>query len=139
MSLLDTTPYVFVYGTLKYGHGNWSWALSDEDYLGPRTTSEEFVLGDMGFPFAFPKGALEGLDVDEELFKPVLGDLFEVSSMTTMNKLDSLESEGSLYHRKLAQLTDGTTAWMYQCYDPHYLSKLYRCSETDQGEWEWKR
>lgn len=134
---LDITPYVFVYGTLKKGHGNWRWALSDEEYIGSRTTVEDFILGCIGFPFAFPRGLFEDETVVEQLYKPVRGDLFKVSGEETMVKLDRLEGEGSMYHRILTELKCGTRAWMYQCLRPQTINQLYACDQTDEGEWVW--
>lgn len=136
-SPLAITPYVFVYGTLKHGQSNWRWALSHEDYLGSKSTVDDFILGDIGFPFAFPRGLFNSEEALEELYKPVMGDLFEVSSEETLKKLDGLEGEGYMYHRILTELTDGTSAWMYQCLNPNTIYRLSACDTTEEGEWVW--
>lgn len=133
---LSVTPLVFVYGTLKYGHGNWRWCLSGEEYLGPAVTADRFVMGNVGFPYIFPEDKVSGL-VDEELLKPVLGDLFKVSNDDTMVKLDFLEGEGTHYHRQLVQTTHGDTVWIYVNLDWRDMRRCYACETTESGEWEW--
>lgn len=133
---LSVTPLVFVYGTLKYGHSNWRWCLSEEEYLGPAVTADRYVMGDVGFPYIFPEYVVEG-QIDDEYLKPVLGDLFRISDETTMKQLDYLEGEGSHYHRKLTQTTDGDKVWIYICLDWHRISRCYKCETTENGAWKW--
>jgi gamma-glutamylcyclotransferase (GGCT)/AIG2-like uncharacterized protein YtfP len=133
---LSVTPLVFVYGTLKHGYGNWKWALSKEEYLGPAVTADRFVMGNVGFPYIFPEDRVSGL-VGEELLKPVLGDLFKISNESTLRVLDRLEGEGSHYHRKLIQTTHGDTVWTYVNLDWRDLYRCYQCEITEDGEWQW--
>lgn len=133
---LSVTPLVFVYGTLKHGYGNWRWCLSDEKYLGPAVTADRFVMGNVGFPYIFPEDKVSGL-VDDDLLKPVLGDLFQVSHEDTITKLDRLEGEGYHYHRKLVQTTHGDTVWIYMNLDWQDLRRCYKCETTEDGEWKW--
>jgi len=134
--LLSITPLVFVYGTLKHGYGNWRWCLSHEEYLGPAVTSDRFVMGNVGFPYIFPEDKVSGL-VDEDMLKPVLGDLFKVSHEDTMVKLDRLEGEGYHYHRKLIQTTHGDTVWTYVNLDWRDMTRCHVCKVTEQGKWKW--
>lgn len=140
-SQLDITPYVFVYGTLKYGHGNWRWHLEKEEYIGQAVTDDKYVLGNVGFPFAFPEEVV-GTYMDEDMLKPVLGDVFQVSDPKTLEGLDRLEGEGSLYHRRLVSVKVTSedvhyTCWMYHNMEPFDLTRCYQCATTDNGEWVW--
>lgn len=136
---LRTTPFVFVYGTLKKGYGNWRGLLSDQKYIGEGTTKDRYVLGNVGFPFAFPEEFVKDF-IDEDMIRPVLGDVFYVDNETTLRKLDFLEGEGSLYHRRLVQvetLTRNYTCWMYHNLNPYDMSRCYQCEQTPEGDWVW--
>lgn len=132
--LLSITPFVFVYGTLKFGEGNWSWALSGEEYVGPSVTSEKYVLGNVGFPYMFKDA--DGM-VPDDLLKPVVGDVFKVSNERTMMKLDALEGEGSHYHRELITTEDGYTCWTYFQKDLYALYRCEPCVITEDDCWVW--
>lgn len=133
----DATPYVFVYGTLKYGYGNWAWALSNEEYIGPDRTQDRYVLGDVGFPYAFPEDYVKQY-VPDDLLLPVSGDVFLMSDPIILAKLDGLEGEGNLYHRRLIRTENGIVCWMYHNLNPNDMRKCYRCS-IEQGAWTWKQ
>ena len=135
-AILEVTPYLFVYGTLKKGCGN-NGLLSDSEYVGQRVTSDKYCLGDVGFPYAFPAHVFDGYEFEEE-FLPVLGDLFKVTNPVVMARVDALEGEGSHYHRKLIETTEGETAWMYHQLNPMSINSCYLCSVTPEGEYEWK-
>lgn len=133
---LEITPYVFVYGTLKYGHGNWRWALSEEEYVGPDTTEDRYVLGNVGFPFAFPEEVVKDY-ISEDMLKRVSGDVFRLTQPETLVRLDGLEGEGSLYHRRLITTVNGYTTWMYHNMYPSDMHRCYECATTEEGEWIW--
>src|SRR6056297_3705854 len=133
---LSITPLVFVYGTLKFGYGNWRWCLSEEEYICPAVTADRYVMGNVGFPYIFPEDKVSGL-VDEDMLKPVLGDLFKVSRDETMVKLDRLEGEGHHYHRVLTQTTHGDTVWIYVNKDWRDMYRCYVCDITEGDEWKW--
>ena len=136
-TILEVTPYLFVYGTLKKGHWN-NRLLSTSEYVGQRVTADKYCLGDVGFPYAFPSYVFEGYEFEEE-FLPVLGDLFKVTEPTVMFSVDCLEGEGRHYHRRLIETTEGETAWMYHQLDPMSINHCYLCSVTPEGEYEWTR
>lgn len=86
---------IFVYGTLKYGYGNWSYYLDDEhvEFLGDASV-DGFGLKDSGFPVAY-----------ELTDGRVEGHLFEFDETTpegknTLNGLDRLEGVPRMYQRR---------------------------------------
>lgn len=84
---------VFVYGTLKSGHGN-NRLLADAHFSGEAVTVTPFRLVDRGIPFACREGA--------DLL-PVLGELYEVSYPELM-RLDGLEGVPWGYQRTWAEV-----------------------------------
>ena len=83
---------VFVYGTLMQGESNHDYYLRDSSCKGKATVSG-FEMYDIGY---FP-GIVPGEGT-------VPGELFEVDE-DTLQSLDGLEGEGSLYIRKPVQVT----------------------------------
>lgn len=83
--------YIFVYGTLKQGEGNHRY-LENSIFLGNAQVKGELL--DIG-----PFPALLGKK--DDISKPtwVQGEVYLVDNQT-LARLDRLESEGSLYHRK---------------------------------------
>jgi gamma-glutamylcyclotransferase (GGCT)/AIG2-like uncharacterized protein YtfP len=95
----DGEILVFVYGTLKRGHGNHHW-LAGAHFLG-EAELPDVVLHDLGpFPMAVPG---EGL---------VRGEVYAVDA-AGLARLDRLESYPRLYDRRPLPLADGRTAWVY--------------------------
>jgi len=90
---------VFVYGTLKRGHGNHHWLL-EAPFLG-EAVLPDVVLHDLGpFPMAVPG---EGL---------VRGEVYGVDA-AGLARLDRLEGYPRLYDRRPLALADGRHAWVY--------------------------
>ncbi len=90
---------VFVYGTLKRGHGNHHWLL-EAPFLG-EAVLPDVVLHDLGpFPMAVPG---EGL---------VRGEVYGVDA-AGLARLDRLEGYPRLYDRRPLALADGRRAWVY--------------------------
>lgn len=90
---------VFVYGTLKRGHGNHHWLL-EAPFLG-EAVLPEVVLHDLGpFPMAVPG---EGV---------VRGEVYGVDA-AGLARLDRLEGYPRLYDRRPLPLADGRRAWVY--------------------------
>ena len=101
------TATVFVYGTLKRGHGNHAWFLGESKFLGTGRTAESYAMHvAYGFPTVVASPPLY----------PVEGELYAVS-LATLAELDRLEGHPSFYTRRLAGVTheDGSEveAWMY--------------------------
>lgn len=97
---------VFVYGTLKRGHGNHS-LLREAKFIGEALTIKKFRLFDVGFPYAVPsqKGAR------------LKGEVYEVNSPEIMRALDWLEGFPHHYDRQVitVELESGekVDAWIY--------------------------
>jgi gamma-glutamylcyclotransferase (GGCT)/AIG2-like uncharacterized protein YtfP len=90
---------VFVYGTLKRGHGNHHW-LAGAPFLG-QALLPDVVLHDLGpFPMAVPG---EGV---------VRGEVYAVDA-AGLARLDRLEGYPRLYDRRALPLADGRHAWVY--------------------------
>jgi len=88
---------VFVYGTLKHGYGNHH-VLEGSRFVGKGCTVSMCCLYDAGFPVLRERGDAE-----------VWGEVYEVTNPDTLRRLDALEGEGRMYHRrvKLIQLETG--------------------------------
>lgn len=90
---------VFVYGTLKRGHGNHHW-LAEAPFRG-EAVLPDVVLHDLGpFPMAVPG---EG---------SVRGEVYAVDA-AGLARLDRLEGYPRLYDRRPLPLADGRRAWVY--------------------------
>ena len=85
---------MFVYGTLKTGHGN-NRLLSNADFLGEATTVRKYGLYSVGFPFM----------TDKEDFTNVYGEVFAVNSQKELERVDSLEGHPNWYVRKTCMIT----------------------------------
>ena len=110
-----STIAVFVYGTLKRGHGNHR-LLETSTRLGEAVTADAcYRMGDTG---GFPEVTRNGLHA-------IAGEVYEVST-ATLESLDRLEGNGQMYVREQVdvQLSTGEclTAWIY-------LWQLRRCDE----------
>ena len=110
---------IFVYGTLKKGHGNWHYILKNHSlFMGEHTTEPVFTMIDLG---AFP-GVLADGDTR------IKGEVFEIDD-ETMRRVDSLEGYPEFYNRQQIETQFGP-AWMY------YLGDSYRgYRQVENGEW----
>jgi gamma-glutamylcyclotransferase (GGCT)/AIG2-like uncharacterized protein YtfP len=112
-----TMTHVFVYGSLKRGFRNHHF-LATSRFIGPGTTRRDFDLLDLGyFPAAIKPGTFA-----------IQGELFAVDQRT-LNTLDFLESNGSLYQREQHPvIIDGTglmSAWIYLLLQPAGLPPVH--------------
>lgn len=145
---------IFVYGTLKRGFGN-NRLLRDATYLGKAVTVNPFAMVGGGVPFVWP-------DANGKLVQGELYDIGEPESnrfaKDRLRRLDSLESNGHVYERKVhsvRMLTDAKgimplprdsgnvhEAWIYEGMD-HVQQGWERDDGTDQsrlnaaGFFEW--
>lgn len=129
MKPLDATNKVFVYGTLKSGHGN-NTLLRNTKKLGVASTVSHFTLTNCGFPYMF-KG---------EERHPVRGELYEVDEETLSN-LDLLEGvEVGHYSRgiirtRLQETGEEIVAWAYTV-GSDTGNRFLICPVVD-GEYQW--
>jgi gamma-glutamylcyclotransferase (GGCT)/AIG2-like uncharacterized protein YtfP len=99
---------VFVYGTLKRGHGNWHRLLKDQSvFLGEAVSvSANYVMLNGSFPRV----------LDSANGHQIFGELFEVNTQV-LKALDRLEGHPHWYRRKRRQfrMADGCKrqAWVY--------------------------
>ena len=87
--------YVFVYGTLKRGHGNYEALLNRPDvhFIGTAQTVNPYRMLHAGFPVLMKS--------NQDTF-PALGEVFDIveeDGPVTVN-LDRLEGEGTMYKRE---------------------------------------
>jgi len=135
----ESMTKVFVYGSLKKGYGN-NRLLLNAEFLGERVTASEYILGDVGFPYMFPRAAFneEFNSRNHSLFKQVQGELYVVDE-ATLARLDRLEGEGIHYHRLEILLEDDDLVYTYLQLDPHAVHSCDACDETEEGYWKWNR
>lgn len=141
MTNIATLP-VFVYGTLRHGHGNWDWALNGRT-TGDGTPTPATLQGAVmhsrgGFPYVTP---------DTDLSNVVHGDLFTITPEhfdAVMSDLDGLEGyrEGnhdwSHYLRVIVTVTtaDGPVqAWTYIVQDVAMATSLPRIVSGDWNDY----
>ncbi|GHV35932.1 hypothetical protein FACS1894187_09690 [Synergistales bacterium] len=87
--------YAFVYGTLMCGRSNYKYYLQDSKFVGNAVLSG-YSLYDLG---SFP-------GIKENPGDTVKGEIFEISA-ETLQKLNELEGEGSLYSLKSGKIEFG--------------------------------
>lgn len=131
---LKLCPFVFVYGTLKFGYSNNS-LLRDATFISSTTTKSRFALGNVGFPFAFPSDVVP--KEYEKLLYPVSGELYKIEDPWTFATLDGLEGYPSLYNRRITQTEYGEKAWMYTMERWENAVRCTVCTLTGKGEWVW--
>ena len=124
---------VFVYGTLKKGHGN-NTLLRFADYLSTTQTVKPFVLGDVGFPYAFRQEIVP--DQHKKLLFPVEGEVWKVPDLYTFIGLDGLEGFPTHYNRRIIETDSGVTAWMYM-QDDWTCAQMCDACDLNKGVWKW--
>jgi gamma-glutamylcyclotransferase (GGCT)/AIG2-like uncharacterized protein YtfP len=119
-----TKNLVFVYGTLKRNHGNNSLLRESKFVDEGETVARCRLFLHPGFP------VLRRRDKPQlESNAPVHGEVYEVTDPRVLDRLDKLEGNGHMYHRrrKRIRLTGGQviTAWTYvgdtKFWHPHRL------------------
>jgi gamma-glutamylaminecyclotransferase len=103
------TTRVFVYGTLKSGHGN-NRLLRTAELVGSAITEEAYGFYRSGIPFMH-ETPLEGHEAVR-----VSGEMYDVDA-TTLKALDGLEGHPRWYRRKVITVIDrrgqGSAAYAY--------------------------
>ena len=111
---------VFVYGSLRKGHGNHG-LLHSAKFLRQDITSPEFTMYDLG---AFPAVTTEGGTA-------IHGELYEVDD-ETFQRLDILEGYPDFYDRMLLSFGEDR-AWMY------FIDDMGRGNIVETGNWNDRR
>ena len=98
---------VFVYGTLKTGHGNHGVIEGNSKYVGDAHVGNGYSLHDIGHGFPYMvKGSGSGC----------FGELFKVNEKA-IERMDMLEGHPSFYKRTKCEVTDvggkKLKAWTY--------------------------
>lgn len=108
---------VFVYGSLKQGHGN-NRLLEGTEFLGVHNTECIYTMVSLGrFPGVIPKGDMA-----------IKGEVYDVAP-EQFERLDILEGYPSFYNR-IEIPTPYGNAWMY-ILDDTYLDH----KQVEGGEW----
>ena len=111
-------PKLFVYGTLKQGHGNHKYFLSKAKLLGKFITPPKYTMYSLG---GFP-GVIDAGETS------IHGEVYEVTD-EEFARIDRLEGYPSMYTRKQID-TDYGKAWIYIWnYDTKGLEKV------ETGNW----
>tara|TARA_X000001382_G_C3174225_1_gene180559 strand:- start:1962 stop:2369 length:408 start_codon:yes stop_codon:yes gene_type:complete len=100
---------VFVYGTLKRGHGNHV-LLKDSEFLGPASTKDKYIMYSSGIPYVSKSMNLTR----------IIGELYNVDELV-LNYLDMLENHPGWYKREKITIdyisnkgkVKSTDAWLY--------------------------
>jgi gamma-glutamylaminecyclotransferase len=114
-------PLVFVYGTLKRGHGNHR-LLRDSEFIQRLSLASQFYMINMG---GFPAIICDNDILNPhkpKTFKPtgVIGELYRVPA-SDMKYLDALEGHPEFYTRDILNVYGlKEQAWYYKL-PPHYL------------------
>lgn len=90
---------IAVYGTLKQGYGNHARILAGRSvFVGSGLTARKFVMINRGFPVIQERDGQECFQVSVQVYD--IGKTNKGKGTSTLRTLDSLESEGYMYHRQ---------------------------------------
>lgn len=103
---------VFVFGTLKFGYGNWHRCLRDAKFINYAVSADDdYVMQDVGFPTLWR-------DAFHPMRGRVAGEIVSVND-EQLARCDRLESNGHMYTRApqhfivTGEYTAVLTAWVY--------------------------
>lgn len=131
---MENCNLVFVYGTLKSGHGN-NKLLSTSKLIGSRLTKDKFVLLEAGCPFLVPEIVCPA-DL-QDTARQVRGELWRIPEDGTLEDLDRLEGEGYLYHRRYILTDKNELCWSYVVITPRIFTSASYSTLNSKGEWQW--
>lgn len=96
--------FVFVYGTLKRGYGN-NHCLDRAYFVDTAVTLKKFRLYNAGFPVM-----CDDTHTNDACNAYVRGEVWHFNDVEILRRLDRLEGNGRMYHRKRinVELQDGT-------------------------------
>ena len=123
----DTTGIrVFVYGTLKEGHGNHGYYLRGNpavEYLGRCTITGPYLMHDTGFfPMVY--------EVSGVVDQPIVGEVYRIDH-DTLDALDMLEGHPNWYRRHQVD-TPFKKAWCYFMQDDIDIDEI---EAVENGCW----
>lgn len=110
---------VAVYGTLRLGEGNWSWALrGNSTFVGKFRVPGFDMYSNGSYPYALPGGG------------EITVEVFEID-VVTLGRLDQLEGYPAHYNRKTITVGE-EEAWIYFTEAEEVKS---RCVQIPSGDW----
>lgn len=131
--MIEETPFVFVYGTLKKGFSN-HYLLFDAEFVGEGYTIEKFDLFTDEYPIAVEGGKYH-----------ILGEIYKIKHIETFKKLDLLEGYPDFYDRKITQIfSKGKiyNAWIYFMPENRFyslgLDKTFKKLNSNNNFLSWK-
>lgn len=127
--------HVFVYGTLKAGHGN-NVLLHDSKLVGTAHTKHEFRMFTAG---GFP--VVCDTDVKSISAHQVSGELYEITP-DVLARLDRLEGYPTMYDRQETEVDVQDTgiyqtAWMYVGASDYWGFDRMQPCRIEGGRWTW--
>lgn len=103
---------VFVYGTLKRGHGNNGlMETAGAKFICETTTKDEYYLVSYGIPYVVKDNKEYPRGIRRHKGK-IKGELYDVPDKN-IDILDDLEGHPNWYKRELIELENGEKAWIY--------------------------
>ena len=124
---LEKCNLVFVYGTLRKGHGN-NRLLRNSTYLGRSTTSDKYAMYGVGCPIVS----------DQKEVSKIIGEVYKIDEECLAN-LDRLEGHPDFYKRKVINITlddnnNQLSAWIYICNRIYYTETLIESGDYNDYE-----
>ena len=124
--------YVFVYGTLKRGYWN-NYLLKTSEFVCEAITYDKFALYNFKYPFAVHEDNEDG-----KLCLPVKGEVYNLDSRATLDKLDELEIQYERHNRPIITEQYGIlNAFVYEYPWANPFGFTLLC-DTENNSYVWK-